>query len=76
MNEGDNPFMPFDDEIVAACGASGSMTYVVRNRLQTGRSRRVSTQWVLRQCKRLERIGKVKRVGTSYRTQYCWARVY
>lgn len=65
--------LPTDDEIFAAIREWGnsSMTYVIKNRLRS-RGFPVETPWVLRQMKRLERAGKVKRASSSYAVQICW----
>ena len=51
---------------------SQSMTYVVRNILSKGRPY-LGTPQILRQLKRLEKEGKVKRIPSSYMRQHCWA---
>lgn len=68
---------PTDSEIIAVVREYGNraMTYVVRNRLAQNRRRDqpIETSWVLRQLKRLEREGKVRRVESSYAVQICWS---
>lgn len=65
--------LPTDEQIIAAVTAWGNdaMTYVIANRLRS-RGFNVGTDWVLRQMKRMERAGAVKRVATSYAKQLCW----
>ena len=65
---------PTDDDIIRAMTTHGSraMTYVIRNVLWTNGFRR-ETPWILRQLKRMERAGRVRRVPTSYAVQICWA---
>lgn len=63
-----------DDEMLAAISKWGErcMTYVARNVLSKGRPN-LETAQVLRQLKRLEKAGKVRRVPSSYATQLCWS---
>lgn len=58
---------PSDEEIIAAVKVWGgvSAAYVVFDRLRP-KGYDISTPWVIRQLKRLEREGKVRRVPTSY----------
>ncbi|WP_068089191.1 hypothetical protein [Novosphingobium rosa] len=72
-----NPGKPRDDVLLEILGQRhDAMTYVVRNYLRSSPYLfDVETPWVLRQMKRLERAGKVKRVSTSYAVQICWALV-
>jgi hypothetical protein len=63
-----------DEELMAAVAVYGhNMTYVVRNILAKGERKALTTAQVLRQLKRLEAEGKVKRVKSSYVRQICWA---
>lgn len=66
--------IPTDDEILAAVKMWGnrSMTYVVRNVLWSQGFRK-ETPWVLRQLKRMEKDGRVKRVPSVYAVQIKWA---
>lgn len=62
-----------DAMILGALAKRGrAMTYVVRNILSMDHRLNVKTPWVLRQLKRLERQGKVRRAPTSYAVQICW----
>lgn len=67
-----------DEELLAAVairGQQGEMTYVIRNVLAKGERKALTTAQVLRQLKRLEAEGKVKRVKSSYVRQICWATI-
>lgn len=65
---------PTDEQILAAVGIGCRPTYVVRNWLAS-RSfgfKALKTPWVLRQLKRLEKAGKVRRIPSSYAVMICW----
>jgi hypothetical protein len=63
-----------DADILAVVRNFGNhtMTYIVRNLLAV-RFPNVETPYVLRRLKRLEREGKVQRVGSPYVVQICWS---
>jgi hypothetical protein len=68
--------LPTDADILAVVAARDRcMTYAITNRINMSRRRdaAVPTSWVLRQLKRLERLGKVQRVNSVYLVQYCWS---
>ncbi|HEJ0092789.1 TPA: hypothetical protein SLO54_001093 [Citrobacter freundii] len=63
---------PTDEEIIAVLKRRGPcMTYVATNWLRDDH-RSLQTSYVLRRLKKLEAIGVVKRVKTSYAVQICW----
>lgn len=63
---------PTDEEIIAVPKRRGPcMTYVATNWLRDDH-RSLQTAYVLRRLKKLEAIGVVKRVKTSYAVQICW----
>ncbi|ELP5232506.1 hypothetical protein R1Z32_001381 [Citrobacter freundii] len=63
---------PTDEEIIQVLRDHGNcMTYVVTNWLRDDH-RSLQTAYVLRRLKKLEAIGVVKRVKTSYAVQICW----
>lgn len=70
---------PTDVEIVAAVRKWGNRptTSIVRSVLaQQFPHAAIGTPWTLRQLKRLEREGKVQRVGsTTWKTQFVWSAV-
>lgn len=70
---------PTDSDIIAAIRKWGNRvtTSVVRSVLaQTFPHVGIGTPWVLRQLKRLEREGKLRRVeNTVWKTQYVWGAV-
>lgn len=64
--------MPSDDEILSVLAfyaGAGRPSYVIRNCL--GR-KRVTTPWVLRQLKRLEKAGKVERTSSLWAVMINW----
>ncbi|WP_024530249.1 helix-turn-helix domain-containing protein [Serratia fonticola] len=62
-----------DEKIINVLKDHGRcMTYVVTNWLRDI-DKKIDTPLVLRRLKKLEKAGKVQRVKTSYKTQYCWA---
>lgn len=66
---------PDDAAIMAAVRRfGGGPTYAIKNGLNTA-GYRVDTPWVLRQMKRLEKAGQVKRVPTSYAVMIVWRAV-
>lgn len=68
---------PTDEEILAAMtkwGHSNSMTYAIANILRSEGFRELKTAFVLRRLKKLEALGKVKRVKSVYATQLCWTK--
>ena len=66
---------PNDDEIMTAVHRwGGGATYVIKNTLQMD-GFKVETPWVLRQMKRLERLGRVERKPTSYAVMLSWRAV-
>lgn len=63
---------PTDDEILDVLkGRGGTMTYVIRNILSSGRPN-LQTAFIRYRLMTLEKAGKVKRMPTSYATQICW----
>jgi hypothetical protein len=63
---------PSDEEILSALAfyaGAGRPSYVIRNCL--GR-KRVTTPWVLRQLKRLEKAGKVERTSGPWAVMINW----
>ena len=63
---------PDDAAIMAAVRRfGGGPTYAIKNGLNMA-GYRVETPWVLRQMKRLEKSGQVKRVPTSYAVMIVW----
>lgn len=65
-----------DDEILQAMamfGAADRATYVVRNILAGEHGlTRLKTSTVLSRLKRMERVGRVERVPSSYAVMICW----
>ncbi|TYG10928.1 hypothetical protein DJ548_01805 [Klebsiella grimontii] len=63
---------PTDEEILQVLSEHGQcMTYVVAYWLRR-RHKNINTAYALSRLKKLEAIGTVKRVGSSYKTQICW----
>lgn len=63
---------PTDEEIIQVLRDHGNcMTYVVTHWLQDN-YRGIKTAYVLRRLKKLEALGAVKRVKSSYAVQICW----
>lgn len=74
---GDNGATLSQEQVLEAVwehGRSGRMTYVLRNILAEGRPG-LTTPPILRALRRLEKAGKVQRVGSPYAVQLCWAPV-
>lgn len=63
-----------DEDILGAISAHGNLTAYIAAVVRHKKQQRVKTDWVLRQLKRLENEGKVRRIPTIYRTQICWVR--
>lgn len=72
-----------DDDVLAAVrtrAGTGVMTYVLRNILggfsnEPGYRPGLRTDEVRRRLQRLERMGRVRRVPSSYVREICWAPV-
>lgn len=63
---------PTDEEIIQVLREHGNcMTYVVTHWLHDS-YRGIKTAYVLRRLKKLEVLGAVKRVKSSYSVQICW----
>ncbi|HBE6453045.1 hypothetical protein RQL81_19300 [Citrobacter braakii] len=63
---------PTDEEIIQVLRDHGNcMTYVVTHWLR-GKYKGTKTAYVLRRLKKLEALGAVKRVKSSYAVQICW----
>ncbi|EIE0340129.1 hypothetical protein LCT82_003208 [Salmonella enterica] len=66
---------PTDEEILGVLNKYGRcMTYVVNYWLRD-KHHPLPTSYVLRRLKKLEAIGAVKRVKSSYAVQICWEAV-
>jgi len=67
-----NSHKPSDERILAALRSTGvCMTYVVANILRRN-FYPLTTAFVLRRLKAMEKAGKVERMRTDYAMQYCW----
>lgn len=67
-----------DDEILNAVrygGQHGKLTAYIASVARFQTKKPVDTAWMLRQLKRLEKDGKVRRTPTGYQTQIAWAEV-
>lgn len=63
---------PTDEEIIQVLSEHGKcMTYVVAYWLRR-KHKNTNTAYTLRRLKKLEAIGAVKRMESSYKTQICW----
>lgn len=63
---------PTDEEIIQVLRDHGNcMTYVVTHWLRD-KYKGTKTAYVLRRLKKLEALGAVKRVESSYAVQICW----
>ncbi|HHE5405581.1 TPA: hypothetical protein ACPEZA_000042 [Klebsiella michiganensis] len=63
---------PTDEEIIQVLSEHGKcMTYVVTYWLRR-KHKNINTAYTLRRLKKLEAIGAVKRMESSYKTQICW----
>lgn len=63
---------PTDEEIIQALTAHGRcMTYVLTNILRR-KYWPLDTAYILSRLKKLEAVGKVQRVKSTYKTQLCW----
>ena len=63
---------PTDEEIIQVLSEHGKcMTYVVTYWLRR-KHKSTNTAYALRRLKKLEAIGVVKRMKSSYKTQICW----
>ncbi|UQQ24118.1 hypothetical protein [Citrobacter freundii] len=63
---------PTDEEIIQVLRDHGNcMTYVVTHWLRD-KYKVTKTAYVLRRLKKLEALGAVKRVKSSYAVQICW----
>ncbi|QLZ42322.1 MULTISPECIES: hypothetical protein [Citrobacter] len=63
---------PTDEEIIQVLRDHGNcMTYVVAHWLRD-KYKGTKTAYVLRRLKKLEALGAVKRVKSSYAVQICW----
>ncbi|HEE0039865.1 TPA: Lrp/AsnC family transcriptional regulator [Citrobacter freundii] len=63
---------PTDEEIIQVLRDHGNcMTYVVTHWLRD-KYKVTKTAYVLRRLKKLEALGVVKRVKSSYAVQICW----
>ncbi|MCY3415849.1 hypothetical protein KIN67_03595 [Citrobacter freundii] len=63
---------PTDEEIIQVLRDHGNcMTYVVTHWLRD-KYKGAKTAYVLRRLKKLEALGAVKRVKSSYAVQICW----
>ncbi|EMV9404002.1 MULTISPECIES: hypothetical protein [Klebsiella] len=63
---------PTDEEIIQVLSEHGQcMTYVVAYWLRR-KHKSTNTAYALRRLKKLEAIGVVKRMKSSYKTQICW----
>lgn len=66
---------PTDEEIIHVLRDHGNcMTYVVTHWLRD-KYNGIKTAYVLRRLKKLEALGAVKRVKSSYAVQICWEAV-
>lgn len=63
---------PTDEEIIQVLSEHGQcMTYAVAYWLRR-KHKSTNTAYALRRLKKLEAIGVVKRMKSSYKTQICW----
>ncbi|WP_142971392.1 hypothetical protein [Enterobacter hormaechei] len=63
---------PTDEEIIQVLNGHGRcMTSVVTNVLRR-KYWPLETAYILRRLKKLEAVGKVQRVKSTYKTQLCW----
>lgn len=63
---------PTDEEIIQVLSGHGQcMTYVVACLLRR-KHKSTNTAYALRRLKKLEAIGVVRRMKSSYKTQICW----
>ncbi|MCW9581066.1 hypothetical protein ORL26_16950 [Raoultella ornithinolytica] len=63
---------PTDEEIIQVLSEHGQcMTYVAAYWLRS-KPKSTNTAYALRRLKKLESIGVVKRLESSYKTKICW----
>lgn len=72
------PILDLDETLILSAVQDGGdpATYVVRNRAYAGRpAKGLKTKQVLHRLKKLEKLGLVERVQTSYATMISWRAV-